>query len=126
MVRHVSTGRLPDRRRRSSAWSTRRTAILVGVVDGEVSSVYPALQLGLPDLFGICVVGVSTATTSPAGDVDVPFALMSVAKPFVLALVVEAVGVEAVAASIGVDATGRPFDSVDAVGTRRTVGPTRW
>jgi glutaminase len=50
-----------------------------------------------------------------AGDVDVPFALMSVAKPFVLALVVEAIGVDAVLRDIGVDATGRSFDSVDAV-----------
>ena len=50
-----------------------------------------------------------------AGNVDVPFALMSVAKPFTLALVVDAVGPEIVLEQVGVDATGRPFDSVAAV-----------
>ena len=113
MVRHVSTGRLPtDDEVQRLVEQTHRS--LIGVVDGEVSSVYPALQAVSPDLFGICVVG-TRGTEFVAGDVDAPFAMMSVAKPFTLALVVEAIGVEAVISGIGVDATGRPFDSVDAV-----------
>ena len=113
MVRHVSTGRLPtDEEVQRLVEQIHRS--LIGVVDGEVSSVYPALQAVSPDLFGICVVG-TRGTEFVAGDVDAPFAMMSVAKPFTLALVVEAIGVEAVISGIGVDATGRPFDSVDAV-----------
>jgi glutaminase len=113
MVRYISTGRLPtDVEVQRLVERTHRD--LIRVVDGEVSSVYPALRAVTPDLFGICVAGVRGSTFA-AGDVDVAFALMSVAKPFVLALAVEAVGVEAVVSGVGVDATGRPFDSVDAV-----------
>jgi glutaminase len=40
---------------------------------------------------------------------------MSVAKPFVLGLVVDALGADAIVREVGVDATGRSFDSVEAV-----------
>ena len=81
--------------------------------DGDVSTVYPALGAVPPDLFGLCVVSLE-GNEFVAGDVDVPFALMSVAKPFTLALVVDA-SVPDACWSMGVDATGRPFDSVAAV-----------
>lgn len=113
MSRLISTGRLPDpdvvRELLEQAHSD-----LKSVDDGQVSAVYPALSVVPPELFGICVVGLAGNEIS-VGDVDVPFALMSVAKPFVLALVVEALGSDAVVREVGVDATGRPFDSVDAV-----------
>lgn len=113
MVRRVSTGSLPDR-------ATVQLLVdqvhldLRGVTDGDVSTVYPALSAVPPELFGLCLVSLD-GSEFVAGDVDVPFALMSVAKPFVLALVVEALGPEAVMRDIGVDATGQPFDSVAAV-----------
>ena len=44
-----------------------------------------------PDLFGICVVG-TDGDVFAAGDADVEFTIMSVAKPFVFALVCEALG----------------------------------
>lgn len=113
MVRHVSTGELPtDDQVQRLIDLTHRD--LLGVDGGDVSTVYPALASVPTDLFGICVVG-TRGKQFVAGDVDAPFALMSVAKPFTLALVVEALGPDAVARDIGVDATGRPFDSVDAV-----------
>src|SRR5688572_17631838 len=82
--------------------------------DGANSRVYPALENVDAGLFGVCV----TATNGEVygvGDVDAGFALMSVAKPFVFALVCEATGVEEAREHIGVNATGLPFNSVAAV-----------
>ncbi len=81
---------------------------------GAVSRVYPALQRADVDLFGICVVGTS-GNVYAAGDVDVPFTIMSVAKPFVLALVSQVLGPDVVRAGVGVNATGLPFDSLAAI-----------
>ncbi len=112
-MRHISTGQLPTEEEvQRLVDETHRE--LLSVDEGDVSAVYPALSNVSADLFGICVVS-QTGAEFVAGDVDVPFALMSVAKPFVLALVVDALGPDAVLRDIGVDATGRPFDSVTAV-----------
>jgi glutaminase len=81
---------------------------------GERSSVYPALARVDGGLFGICVAGTSGAVYG-AGDDDVPFTLMSVAKPFVFALVCQALGPEEARLTLGVNATGLPFNSVVAV-----------
>ena len=81
---------------------------------GERSNVYPALARVDGGLFGICVAGTSGAVYG-AGDDDVPFTLMSVAKPFVFALVCQALGPEEARLTLGVNATGLPFNSVVAV-----------
>ena len=52
---------------------------------------YPALARVPGDLFGICVVGTS-GDLYTAGDAEVEFTLMSISKPFVFALVCEALG----------------------------------
>lgn len=75
---------------------------------------YPALARVSADLFGICVAGVRGEVIA-AGDAEVPFTIMSVAKPFVFALVCAARGAEAIRAAVGVNATGLPFNSTDAV-----------
>jgi glutaminase len=85
-----------------------------GVSGGEVSTVYPALARVSADLFGICVVGVNGAMFA-VGDADHPFALMSVAKPFVLALMVEQFGFTRVRELVGMNATGMAFNSIAAV-----------
>ena len=82
--------------------------------EGENSQVYPALARVPPGLFGICVVGVDGGAYH-AGDVDAQFAIMSVAKPFVFALACQSKGPEMVRRHIGVNATGLPFNSPDAV-----------
>jgi glutaminase len=81
---------------------------------GERSDVYPALAAVPPGLFGVCVAGTS-GNVYEAGDAGVEFALMSVAKPFVFALVCDALGPEKARARLGVNATGLPFNSTDAV-----------
>ena len=82
--------------------------------DGEVSRVYPALAVVPPELFGICVVGTSGRAYS-AGDADREFTIMSVSKPFVFALVCERLGADELRDRVGVNGTGLPFNSLEAV-----------
>jgi glutaminase len=82
--------------------------------DGANSQVYPALACVPSELFGICVVGTSGAVFS-VGDADVEFSIMSVAKPFVFALVCQALGPGEVRERVGVNATGLAFNALEAV-----------
>lgn len=84
------------------------------VTSGTVSSVYPALSVVDPALFGIAVVGVGGGVAE-AGDSRVAFTIMSCAKPFVFALVCRARGLDEARRRIGVNATGLPFNSLAAV-----------
>jgi glutaminase len=81
---------------------------------GATSSVYPALAGADPGLFGVCVIGMS-GNVYAAGDTEVDFSIMSVAKPFVFALVCDLLGPDEVWQRIGVNSTGLPFDSLAAV-----------
>ena len=67
-----------------------------------------------PDLFGLCVVGVNGAAYA-SGESDHLFSIMSVSKPFVFALVCEVLGPEAARRRVGVNATGLPFNSLEAI-----------
>src|SRR4029453_7774763 len=91
---YVSTGQLPSpeqvRRAVDEAYARYRAA-----AGGERSRVYPALARVPPDLFRICAVGTRGGVSAP-GDADHGFAIMSVAKPFVFALVCQALGPEEV------------------------------
>ena len=93
---------------------TEAHAQVAGTTGGQVSAVYPALARMSPDLFGVCVVGVNGAMHA-AGDADHRFALMSVAKPFVLALMIEQYGFTRIRDLVGLNATGMAFNSIAAV-----------
>jgi glutaminase len=82
--------------------------------EGKNSQVYPALARVPADLFGICVVGTS-GNIYAVGDSDHEFTIMSVSKPFIFALVCEALGHEEVREKIGVNATGLAFNSLAAI-----------
>jgi glutaminase len=82
--------------------------------DGENSQVYPALARVPSELFGICVVGTS-GEVHAVGDAEHEFSVMSVSKPFVFALVCQAIGAEQARAKLGANATGLPFNSLAAV-----------
>jgi glutaminase len=109
----VSTGRLPPagfvEELVAEAYARYR-----GEGDGAVSNVYPALSNVSQELFGICVAGVGGATLA-AGDAETGFTIMSVAKPFVYALVCEQLGGDRLRELVGVNATGLPFNSLAAV-----------
>jgi len=110
---HVSTGRMPpDEQVRSLVAEAYER--FKSNSEGKNSEVYPALSRAPRDLFGICLVGTS-GVLYQAGDAEYEFAIMSASKPFVFALVCEAVGVETVRNKIGVNATGLAFNSLAAI-----------
>lgn len=109
----VSTGSLPPNDRIESLIRDAHERFLP-IDDGVVSDVYPALAEADPATFAVAVTSVH-GDRYAVGDVGVTFTLMSVSKPFVLALVCEAIGGDLVRDRIGVNATGRPFNSLAAV-----------
>lgn len=110
---HVSTGHLPKpedvRALVDEAYERYKAND-----EGQVSQIYPALARMPADLFGICVVATS-GNVYMAGNPDHPFSIMSVSKPFVLALACQSIGWDAVRAKIGANSTGLPFNSLAAV-----------
>jgi glutaminase len=113
---YVSTGQLPPgdhvRALVDEAYSRFR-----GNDEGELSQVYPSLAAVAPDTFGICVANTSGQAVA-SGDADVEFTIMSVAKPFVFALMGGVHGPEEVLQFVGVNATGRRFNAVSAIEDR--------
>jgi glutaminase len=82
--------------------------------EGANSQVYPALARVAPDLFGICVVA-ANGSVFAVGDSEHEFAIMSVSKPFVFALVCELIGPEQAREKLGANATGLPFNSLEGI-----------
>jgi glutaminase len=109
----VSTGRMPGedlvRQLVVEAHERYRTNN-----DGELSRVYPALGQVPKGLFGICVAGIG-GDLHAVGDVEAELTIMSVAKPFLYALVCEQLGREELRRLVGMNATGLPFNSIEAV-----------
>ena len=110
---YVSTGRLPPE---------QDVAALVDdahhryrdVQAGSVSDVYPALGRVSSDLYGVCVASVD-GRVHAVGDAEVAFTIMSVAKPFTFALVCDVLGPDEIQRRVGVNATGLPFNSLEAL-----------
>jgi len=119
----VSTGRLPSgdvvQSLLDEAFEQAR-----GIHDGEAADYIPALAHASPDLFGACVAGTGGALIT-VGDATVPFSIQSVSKPFVFALVCQAIGHDVARQKLGVNSTGMPFNSVMAIelSEDRTMNP---
>lgn len=109
----VSTGSLPQPEQVQAMLEEAHARFAV-TPDGAVSQVYPALARMDPSLFGICVVGVGGRVYA-VGDAEARFSIMSVSKPFVFALVCEAIGAAALRAKVGVNATGMAFNSAAGI-----------
>ncbi len=109
----VSTGGLPrpETIRQQLEFAHQRFA---ANDEGENARVYPALAVVPRDLFGLCLTSVS-GRVDTVGDADHLFTIMSVSKPFVFALVCNALGSQEVRERLGVNATGLPFNSVIAI-----------
>lgn len=110
---YVSTGHLPSPRAVHAILENAH-ARFKDNDEGENASHYPALAEMPRHLFGLCLAA-TDGRVYGAGDVDSPFTLMSIAKPFVFALVCQALGPDAVREKVGVNATGLPFNSVMAI-----------
>jgi glutaminase len=92
-----------------------------GVDEGAVVDYIPALAGQRPDLFALAFAGIDGSLTA-SGDATIPFSLQSISKPFVFALVCQALGTDEARVRIGVNSTGFRFDSSMAVELGR--GPT--
>ena len=94
------------------------------VDDGSLPDYIPALDDVDPDLFAIAVVFADGRTVS-VGDARHPFVIMSAAKPFTAALVMKQSGQDVIRDKVGVEPTGYPFNSIDAIEAHaeRSVNP---
>jgi glutaminase len=110
---YVSTGHLPPPAT-VQALLTEAYERYRSNTEGLNSQIYPALARVRSDLFGICVVGTG-GDVAAIGDSDSMFTIMSVSKPFVFALVCEALGPDAIRDKVGVNATGLAFNSLAAI-----------
>src|ERR1700733_7008388 len=119
----VSTGELPP--------DTDVQALIIAgyerfrqVGDGAVADYIPALAAASPSAFGVCVAGVRGRLFS-IGDADQEFAIESISKLFVFALVCDALGHQEARRKLGVNSTGLPFDSVMGIelNATRTMNP---
>jgi glutaminase len=108
--RYVSTGHLPSPRQVQLAVD-EAYRMFRSEDGGAPARTYPALARVPGHLFGICVAGIGGGIYR-AGDAGHEFTIMSVAKPFVFALVCQLLGAEQVRHKLGVNATGLSFDSL--------------
>ena len=81
---------------------------------GKVADYIPALAMVPGELFGVCLVGTS-GITHAVGDTEYEFSIQSVSKPFVFALICQAIGEDEARQKLGVNSTGLPFNSVIAI-----------
>jgi glutaminase len=81
---------------------------------GKNADYIPVLAHVDPKLFGVAIV-TTDDQEYVKGDVQHPFSIQSIAKVFTLALALNELGPDAVFEKIGSEATGRPFNSVNAV-----------
>jgi glutaminase len=120
---YVSTGHLPPMERvdtlLAEAYERFKT-----VDEGKVADYIPALARTPRNLFGLCVVE-SNGAVHTAGDTEYRFSIQSISKPFVFALVCQAIGAEPARERVGVNSTGLPFNSVMAIelNADRTMNP---
>ena len=109
----VSTGQLPPGERVQALLEAAYERFTAND-EGQNADYYPALARVPRGLFGISLVA-ADGRVYEVGDASFPFTIMSVSKPFVFALVCQALGAEEARAKLGVNATGLPFNSVMAI-----------
>ncbi|MFN6340125.1 MAG: glutaminase A [Cyanobacteriota bacterium] len=109
----MSTGRLPTEEvvRLLVAEAHRRFG---PISEGEVASYIPALASANPAHFGVCLAATG-GQVFEAGETAQPFSIQSLSKPFLFALICQAIGEDEAREKLGVNSTGLPFNSVLAV-----------
>ena len=80
---------------------------------GQVAGYIPELAKGDPDALGIYIIG-SEGKRCWAGDCRRPFTIQSIVKPILLLQALLDNGAESVMSRVGVEATGKPFDAINA------------
>ena len=82
--------------------------------EGANADYIPALAEVDPNIYGIALV-TADGRVFTAGDVESQVSIQSISKVFTMALVMDVLGVNAIAERIGVDATGMRFNSIVSV-----------
>jgi glutaminase len=85
-----------------------------GLQEGANADYIPALAKVDPNLFGIALV-TADGKVYTAGDVTTEVSIQSISKVFTMAQVIQEQGEDAIAKTIGVDATGMRFNSIVSV-----------
>ncbi|MFQ3567632.1 MAG: glutaminase A [Aggregatilineales bacterium] len=120
---YISTGQLPPteqiRRLLQEAYDLYKDND-----EGQNADYIPALANTPRHLFGVCLASVKGEHYA-LGDEDYEFSIQSISKPFVFALVCQAIGVDEIRDKIGLNNTGMPFNSVIALelNERRLANP---
>jgi glutaminase len=96
----------------------RAHANFKGLDEGETAQYIPALARADSDHFGLVAMTVDGKIYA-AGESEVAFAIMSAAKPFTLALLLQQQGREAAPELIGVEPTGLPFNALSGIDRSR-------
>ena len=81
------------------------------LADGRVADYIPELAHADPDTFGIAVIN-AQGRRHVAGDVEGPFSVQSISKPFVYAIAVEEHGIDTVHDHVGAEPSGQPFNAI--------------
>ena len=113
---YVSTGSLPSREEMIAVVEMAH-ARFASEAGGKIADYIPALAQADPAHFGICIAN-TRGESLAVGDADHLFSIQSISKPFVFALVCDALGPDEAERLLGVDATGQPFNSVLAIELR--------
>jgi glutaminase len=82
--------------------------------EGKNADYIPALAQVPSNYFGVAAVA-ADGKVYEAGDSDKLFSIQSISKVFTMAIVMQESGDQAIVDSVGVDATGRVFNSIDAI-----------
>lgn len=78
---------------------------------GEVATYIPELGKANPNHFGISLITVD-GRQFEVGNVEVPFTIQSISKPFTFGMALESYGQDAVAYHVGVEPSGDAFNSI--------------
>lgn len=113
MACNVSNGRLPSPECVQTLIEETHEKFRT-VNDGCNADYIPALAGASTELFGICLTETS-GVVHEAGETNTPFSIQSVSKPFVFALICQAIGEDAAREKLGANSTGLPFNSVLAI-----------
>jgi glutaminase len=111
------------------AWAAAPTGVTGASLDAAVKAAYnqyrslnegknadyiPALAQVPSNYFGVAAV-TGDGKVYEAGDSDKLFSIQSISKVFTMAIVMQESGDQAIIDSVGVDATGQVFNSIDAI-----------
>lgn len=82
-----------------------------GLRDGRPADYIPQLARTDPDAFGLALISMDGHRYS-AGDVDAPFTLQSVSKPFVYALALSVLGLDEVCRWVNAEPSGEAYNAI--------------